>query len=360
MTTSRRPFDYYETDELVYKNNTPRMIPQRNYSYPVSNHEGVITSKTRDGTYNVVEKDFGDHKVIYHIPIEYGDDYDVSQLEDISITDEQTSRNSPKLVRRRIIEQYNDYDYDNDIEYVEEVPVLTPRRRVYDSSRRPRDVQVIERIYEPIPPVETVEYIYEDDYGDRYERRPDNHEEVEYIVQERVPKQVVRSYRLEHFYLNSNVFFLFQFVEEPRPTRRAVYLQEPSVPVPSPRPPPPPISYSPRRSSPYHPSPRPPVNPRTPSPIPTKPIRRNNISLTPPQLPRKQRTPRSPIYEPPVKPNIPKTNEPPLRLMDVIAQNRARRGPNIPKPRREIDEAKVYDPPTYKRNIIKNGFIIHK
>ncbi len=132
---------------------------------------------------------------------------------------------------------------------------------------------------------------------------------------------------------------------------------------PSPRPLPPPVSYSPRRSSPHQQSPRPIVYPKSPSPIPMRPIRRSNVSPPPPPPPastRKQKTPRSPIYEPPVRPNIPKPTEPPLRLMDVIAQNRARRGPNIPKPRREIDEAKVYDPPTYKRNIIKNGFIIHK
>ena len=49
-----------------------------------------------------------------------------------------------------------------------------------------------------------------------------------------------------------------------------------------------------------------------------------------------------------------------MRLMDVIAQNRARRGTRLPRPRREVDEAKVYDPPTYNRNIIKNGFIVHK
>jgi hypothetical protein len=46
--------------------------------------------------------------------------------------------------------------------------------------------------------------------------------------------------------------------------------------------------------------------------------------------------------------------------MDVVAQNRARRGGRIPKPRREVDEEKVYDKPTYQRNIIKNGFIVHK
>lgn len=163
-------------------------------------------------------------------------------------------------------------------------------------------------------------------------------------------------------------------MEEPRPTRRTVYVQDSPVPPPlSPvsyypppppvaqPPPPPPASYSPRRS-PYQPSPRPvPVNQKSPSPTRrnnASPTRRNNAS--PPLSTRKAQTNRSPIYESPVKPNIPKTNEPPLRLMDVIAQNRAKRGPGIPKPRREIDEAKVHDPPTYKKNIIKNGFIVHK
>lgn len=148
-------------------------------------------------------------------------------------------------------------------------------------------------------------------------------------------------------------------MDEPRHARRTVYVQESSAsqaplspPPHPPPPPPPPASYSPRRSS-YQPSPRPVINYKSPSPT-----RRNNLS--PPLSTRKQQTTRSPIYESPVKPNIPKTNEPPLRLMDVIAQNRAKRGPGIPKPRREIDEAKVYDPPTYKRNIIKNGFIVHK
>ncbi len=113
---------------------------------------------------------------------------------------------------------------------------------------------------------------------------------------------------------------------------------------------------SPRRS-PYQPTPR---THRSASPPITKPIYRNKGPL-PLGTTRKQPTPRSPsLYEPPVKPNIPKTNEPPLRLMDVIAQNRARRGTRIPKPRREVDEEKVYDKPTYQRNIIKNGFIVHK
>ncbi len=149
-------------------------------------------------------------------------------------------------------------------------------------------------------------------------------------------------------------------MEEPRPVRRTVYVEEPPVP-PSPPPPPPPppprlpppAPHSPRRS-PYQSTPRSNANQKSPSPT-----RRNDVS--PPTSTRKQQTIRSPtIYDSTVKPNIPTTNEPPLRLKDVIAQNRAKRGGRIPKPRREVYEEQVYDPPTYKRNIIKNGFIVHK
>jgi hypothetical protein len=49
-----------------------------------------------------------------------------------------------------------------------------------------------------------------------------------------------------------------------------------------------------------------------------------------------------------------------MSLKDVIAGNRARRGSRIPKPRREVDEEACYDPPTYRRNYIKNDFIVHK
>lgn len=142
-------------------------------------------------------------------------------------------------------------------------------------------------------------------------------------------------------------------MEEPRPTRRTVFVEENPPPPPSP----PPVFNSPRRSPQYQPSPRSLVNTRSPSPVRAKPVRRNDPS--PPLSSRKPPVARSPLYEP-VKPNIPRATDPPLRLMDVIAQNRARRGTRIPKPRREVDEDKVYDPPTYKRNIIKNGFIVHK
>jgi len=194
MTTNRIPPEYYTSDEFSYRNNKTRIIPRQNYSYGSSNNAGVITSKTKSGTYNIIEKDFGTHRVIYHVPIEYGDDYDVSQLEDIPITEEEQPQqpiNSPRLVRRRIYQQYDDSDYNDDYEYVEEVPFVTPRRRVYISPRPQRDTQIVETIYETRSPKKTVEYIYEDDRSDVHDYRPEN-EEVEYVVRERAPKQIVR------------------------------------------------------------------------------------------------------------------------------------------------------------------------
>jgi hypothetical protein len=195
MTTSRKPHDdYYTSDQFTYRNNQTTTIQHQNDLHAASNQDGVITRKSKNGTYNIIEKDFGDRKVIYHIPIEYGENYDVSQLEDIPTVEEQQqqqSTNSPKLVRRRIYQEYNDDDYNNDYEYVEEIPIVTPRRHVYVSPRRQRDVQVVERIYESRLPIKTVEYIYEDDHQDVYEYRPEREQEVEYIVRERLPKQIV-------------------------------------------------------------------------------------------------------------------------------------------------------------------------
>ncbi len=49
-----------------------------------------------------------------------------------------------------------------------------------------------------------------------------------------------------------------------------------------------------------------------------------------------------------------------ISLKDVVAQNRARRGSRIPKPRREVAEDEFYDLPTYNKNFIKNDFFVHK
>lgn len=149
-----------------------------------------------------------------------------------------------------------------------------------------------------------------------------------------------------------------------RPIQRIVYTQEPSVPLLSSRAPPEPVihsplaSHSPVRST-YQPSPRLAVTQNSSTLPPAQSTSYNRGS--PPLSSRKQHITRSPIGpEQSSRPNISKSTEPPLRLMDVIAQNRAKRGSRIPKPRREVDEEKVYDPPTFSRNIIKNGFIVHK
>ncbi|CAF3830672.1 unnamed protein product [Rotaria sordida] len=338
------PSDYYTSDEFEYR----------------SNKNGIITNKTRKGSYNIVEKDYGDHKIIYHIPVEYGDDYDISELEDMPTAEEeqpqqqQQQRNSPKLVRRRTIHQYADVGYDNDYEYVEEIPSVAPRQRMYISPRRQRDPQFVDRIYETQPASETVEYVYEDDYPDDYDYRPENEEQVEYVVRERVPKQTVRLNKYIQLFTMP-----IKYMEEPRPIRRIIHTPDPSVPFSSSRPTPPVLSPPSPVRSPYQPSPRQVVTQKSPTLAAAKPIRRNEIS--PPPSTRKQQTARSlPIPESPIRQNISKSNEPPLRLMDIVAQNRARRGSHIPKPRREVDEEPVYDPPTYSRNLIKNGFIVHK
>jgi hypothetical protein len=49
-----------------------------------------------------------------------------------------------------------------------------------------------------------------------------------------------------------------------------------------------------------------------------------------------------------------------INLKDVLAENRARRGIHIPKPRREIDEEEFYDPPIYNKKFVKNNFLVHK
>jgi hypothetical protein len=160
-----------------YKSNE---ILNRNYAYINPNNTGQITNRTKNGPYNITEKDFGDHKVVYYIPSSYEDNYDLSQLDEEPFYQQQQKYYSPPVVRRRY---YHSYDDDDD--YVEQLPIISPRRHMYVSPRGP---QVIKRIYyQPPspPPLETIEYIYEDDY------RPKNEEIIEYIVRDRTPRQRV-------------------------------------------------------------------------------------------------------------------------------------------------------------------------
>jgi hypothetical protein len=111
-----------------------------------------LYKQNNKGTYNVIEKDFGDHKVIYHVPFEYGDNFDISQLEDIPPVNQQPqSYNQPILVQRRIIQHYNDFDDTDRYEYVEEIPAS--KRRVYVSAHRPGSPEIVtKRVYETEPP----------------------------------------------------------------------------------------------------------------------------------------------------------------------------------------------------------------
>lgn len=84
---------------------------------------------------------------------------------------------------------------------------------------------------------------------------------------------------------------------------------------------------------------------------------RINDNLTPRRLTIKQQTPRL------TPRNILSQNRNQSRhlpLSEVLAENRARRGSRIPKPRREVDEEELRDPPMYNKNFIKNGFLVHK
>lgn len=162
----------------------------------------------------------------------------------------------------------------------------------------------------------------------------------------------------------SNVFIsFFQYMDEPtRPARRTIYVDDeprpPATAEMTPRSNPTPVRHSPPHVVP----PPPPHIQRSPQPsVPLKTSRFNDISPPP-----SHRKPQPISHSDSNHTNTNNNNNsnrndpPPLRLMDVIAQNRARRGTRPQKPRREVDEAKVYDPPTYNRNIIKNGFIVHK
>ncbi|CAF1498353.1 unnamed protein product, partial [Didymodactylos carnosus] len=117
-----------------------------------------------------------------------------------------------------------------------------------------------------------------------------------------------------------------------RPIRRAVYVLEddepPQQPQPSPRPQPKPILRQNAK----------PVS-----------IRRHTI-----------RTPVDNPVPPPAPVKIQSNDHTYVRAMDIILANRAKRGWKLPKPKREVEEEKFHDPPQPNKNIIKNGFIIHK
>ena len=173
-----------------------------------------------------------------------------------------------------------------------------------------------------------------------------------------------------------------QIIEKPPPPRQVVYVDNPSPPpvVVVSRPPPPPLVVFSRP-----PPPRPPVLVTRPRPPPVVVSRPRAPAVVPRPAPR--RPPSLPLVvepvrlnEPSVPPrvrergvprpaNVPSSNRAPvsitnpdrsLQLRDVVAQNRARRGTRLSRPRRQIYEEQNRDLPTYRRNIVKNGFMVHK
>jgi hypothetical protein len=123
-----------------------------------SNTKGVITNRSRNGQYNIIEKNFGDHKQFYYIPSTYDSDYDISQLDDVSSheEEEQQQHYPSTVIRRRNYQQYDD-----------ELPRIPSRRYVYVTPRRR---QIIRRVYYE-PPPKTVEDIIKYSARDRGPRQ---------------------------------------------------------------------------------------------------------------------------------------------------------------------------------------------
>jgi hypothetical protein len=147
---------------------TYRVEPDDDDYYSYTQNETVNRTK-QNGQYTIIEKDFGDHKLFYYIPEEYGNNYDISQLDEIPTNEEEHKYYSPRSVRRK-------YDY------IDKLPLISPRRYTHVSPRR---AQVIRRIYYEPPPPQKVEYVYEED------DRPEDEEIIEYILGDRRPRQRV-------------------------------------------------------------------------------------------------------------------------------------------------------------------------
>ncbi|UJR24850.1 hypothetical protein I4U23_006219 [Adineta vaga] len=387
MTTGDIPSNEYGYDEVIYERDLARSVPLDNYTemYPSDSNGVVGTSK--NGTYNIVSKDYGDHKVNYYIPKEYGDEYGISQLEDMSIVNDQPLRNPSGLVQRRMYPSYDEYDQDNAFEYVEDVPMMTPRTVVNISQGRHPGSQVITEVYEPsLVPTETVEYVYET------QPPPIIEEQIEYVVEEPVyveqPPPVPRTIVIQQPPpppppVQRTIFVKQPSPPPPPPVQRTIIVKQPTPPPPPPPPPvqrtiivrepsPPAPVRSPRRKIliPRTPPPEPAVTTRrtlvlsrSPSPDPAKSSRRTLVFPKSPPIPTLRNTSRrTEVIETYSSRRIQdkSTDDQPPTLMEVVAQNRANRRGRVPKPKREVHEDNLYDLPTYHRNVIKNGFMVHK
>lgn len=147
----------------------------KNYSQMMPNHRRSNLSRKHKGLYNIIEKTLDNHTVYYYIPVEYGRNYDISQLAEIPLDDNYTRNNTPILAKRRNIDSHDD-------NYIEKLPRISSRQRNHVPLRRPH---MIERIYFETPS-KVNEYVDDD-----YHHRPKNAEIYEHVTRERVPKQHV-------------------------------------------------------------------------------------------------------------------------------------------------------------------------
>ena len=136
---------------------------------------GPNTNRTQNGLYNVTEKEVNGHKLLYYVPTAYGNNYDLSQLDE-GLNDEEQPKYSPSTDVRRLVDIHNN--------------TPTPRRDKYVPPRRPK---VIKRTYfDPSPPPppppptrQKIVYIYEKAYI------PQNKDIVDYVIRDRVPRRRV-------------------------------------------------------------------------------------------------------------------------------------------------------------------------
>jgi len=268
------------------------------YSRASPHYTGFITNRSQIGPYTVTEKDFGDHKALYYIPSTYENDYNLSQLDERPFYGDPIKRSQSPHRR-----SHRHRSYDDDVEYIE-LPRMSPRRRQ----------QYVRKVYyAPSPPASIVtQYIYEEN------PRPKQKQIIEYIIDEPPPRTKVK-FDCQALKKHCSFFSLCKYVTELPPIHTEnVRSQHPSQTVK-------PFqvydSPSPRRS-------------------------------TMKQQQQQQHTPR-------ISPSYSSQSQHPS-LKEVLAENRARRGSQIPVPRREVDEDRLYDPPTYKKSFIKNDFFVYK
>ncbi|CAF3279427.1 unnamed protein product [Rotaria socialis] len=305
---SRAAPEYYFTSNDIASEHNSRL---KNYLQTLSNKKRSILNRKSKRQYNIIEKDLDNHKVYYYVPVEYGNNYDLSQLDEEPIDEVRKRSYSPRLVRRRNFEPYND-------NYPEKLPMISSRPHNYVSPRRPH---VIQRTYYEPSPSQTSEYINENDH------RPRNEELYEYVVRERMPRQrhIVESHPFYHTTQGENLHSVSR--------------------------------------SPHHVDNSNRLSPRAlPSASQIIPLHLNELLSSRRSKMKQQASQRTrTIHESLNRSLVQKTNEHKhFYLKDILAQNRARRGSRILPPRREIDEEELHEKPLGNRDFIKNDLLVHK